>query len=105
MRCKRLWGALALLLAVAGGCKQRCFMTEADFNRLGTTVVDSTMELNPELSYRPLNPLCPPPPTLNNLDRKVRFLSLAEAIAVALEQGTVGQPSLLFPGTSQDNLV
>ncbi len=105
MRCKRLWGALALLLAVAGGCKQRCFMTEADFNRTETTKVQSFMELSPELSYKQLNPLCPPPPTLNNLDRKVRFLSLAEAIAISLEQGTVGQPSLLFPGTAQDNLV
>ena len=45
------------------------------------------------------------PPTLDNLDRKVRFISLAEARAIALEQGTVGQPSLLFPGVRLDNLV
>jgi hypothetical protein len=45
------------------------------------------------------------PPTLHNLDRKVRFISLAEARAIALEQGTVGQPSLLFPGVGLDNLV
>jgi hypothetical protein len=36
---------------------------------------------------------------------RVRFLSLAEARAIALEQGSVGQPSLLFPGIDLDHLV
>jgi hypothetical protein len=40
---------MALLLAVAGGCKQRCFMTEADFARTTTSTLDH-LELNPELS-------------------------------------------------------
>lgn len=35
---------------------------------------------------------------------RVRFLSLAEARAIALENGTIGQPSLLFPGVGLDNL-
>jgi outer membrane protein TolC len=38
-------------------------------------------------------------------DVKVRFLSLAEARAIALKQGTVGQRSLLFPGIGLDCLV
>src|SRR5262249_41146294 len=46
-----------------------------------------------------------PPMTLHNLDRKVRFISLAECIALSLEHGRIGQPSLLFPGTAQDNLI
>jgi hypothetical protein len=44
------------------------------------------------------------PPNLYNLDRKVRFLSLAEARAIALEHGSVGQPSLLFSGIGLDNV-
>ncbi len=36
---------------------------------------------------------------------RVRFLSLAEARAIALENGHLGQPSLLHPGVGLDNLV
>src|SRR5215467_1393029 len=79
-------------------------MNEDDFNRTTTTLMDN-MELKPDLPDHPLTEMVGPPPTLNNLDRKIRFISLAECVAIALEQGTVGQPSLLFPGTSQDNLV
>jgi outer membrane protein TolC len=107
MHCKRLWGALILLLllAVVGGCKQHCFMTEEDFNRTTTTLMNEMSELAPDLGEHPITKPVPPPPTLNNLDRKVRFISLAECVAIALEQGTVGQQSLLFPGQAQDNLV
>ena len=45
------------------------------------------------------------PPKLYGFDRKVRFMSLAEARAIALENGRVGQSSLLFPGIGIDNLV
>ncbi len=38
-----------------------------------------------------------PPPRLDKPGKKVRFISMAEARAIALEQGTVGQPSILFP--------
>src|SRR5215204_7111010 len=103
MRCKRPLIALTLILALAGGCKQRCFMTEADFNRTTTTLLGNS-ELRPDLSTQPLISPSGAPPTLNNLERKIRFMSLAECIAIALEQGRVGQPSLLFPGTAQDNL-
>ena len=37
------------------------------------------------------------PPTLNNLDRKMRFMSLAEAVAIALEQGTRRPAQLAVP--------
>jgi hypothetical protein len=40
------------------------------------------------------------PPTLDKPGKKVRFISLVEARAIALEHGTVGQPSLLLPGIS-----
>src|SRR5262249_7590179 len=45
------------------------------------------------------------PPTQYDLERKIRYLSLSEAVSIALEQGTVGQPSLLFPGIGLDNLI
>lgn len=95
--------ALMLILALSGGCKQRCFLTEQDFNRTQTTVLNG-MEASPDLSYKPLHEAGDAPPTLNHLERKIRFLSLAEAISISLEQGTVGQGSLLFPGQGIDNL-
>jgi outer membrane protein TolC len=104
MRWKRFWATLAVLLAAMSGCKQRCFLTESSYNRTVTTLLDGS-ELHPDLSAQPLTEPVGAPPTLENLDRKVRFISLAECVAIALEQGTVGQPSLLFPGTALDNLV
>ncbi len=104
MRWKLLCAALASIFAVTSGCKQRCFMTEADHNRTVTSLLEGTEDM-PDLSARPaINP-SPPPQTLRDFDRKVKFISLAECIARALEHGRIGQPSLLFPGTAQDNLV
>ena len=74
MRSKLLWTTLALLLAVASGCKQRCFMTEADWERTVTTRLDGD-ELRPDLSAQPLITPSPPPQTLRDLERKTRFLS------------------------------
>lgn len=95
---------MALLLSVVSGCKQRIFMTEQDYQHTVTSTLEG-QELHPDLSTTPMINPSGTPMTLRNLDRKVRFISLAECIAIGLEQGRVGQPSLLFPGTAQDNLV
>ncbi len=99
-----MWSLLALTLAVNAGCKQRGFLTEADQNHTTTTLLDG-MQNRADLVAQPIIPSVKAPPTLDDLDRKVRFISLAECVALSLEQGRVGQPSLLFPGTAQDNLV
>jgi outer membrane protein TolC len=99
-----MWGLLALVLAVNAGCKQRAFLTETDQNDTTTTLLDH-MQSKADLVAKPLIQPVNAPPTLDDLDRKVRFISLAECIALSLEQGRVGQPSLLFPGTALDNLV
>jgi outer membrane protein TolC len=104
MRWKFLGFTVALLLLVSSGCKQRIFMTEQDYQHTVTSTLEG-QELNPDLSTTPMINPSGTPMTLRNLDRKVRFISLAECIAIGLEQGRVGQPSLLFPGTAQDNLV
>jgi outer membrane protein TolC len=104
MRWKSLLGALALLLAAFSGCKQKAFMTAAQFNRY-KELVPANLESNPNVDAQPTIPPCHAPPSMWDLDRKIRYLSLAEAVSIALEQGTVGQPSLLFPGISLDNPV
>jgi outer membrane protein TolC len=104
MRWKSLCGGIALLLAGTAGCTHRVFMPEDQYNQVQTDLVNQ-LDKKPDLPCHPITPITAPPPTLYDLDRKIRFLSLAEAVAIALEQGTVGQPSLLFPGIGLDNLV
>jgi outer membrane protein TolC len=95
---------LTLLLTILVGCKGRVFLTEDQLN-IYKGPVPANLQENPNVGTTPTIPLTNPPPTLYNLDRAIRYLALAEAIAIALEQGTVGQPSLLFPGVGLDNLV
>jgi outer membrane protein TolC len=105
MRWKSSMGILALLLAATVGCKQRVFMTEQQMDTY-SLMVPSNLATNPNAGCEPTIPLVDAPPTLYNLERfRIRYLALAEAIAIALEQGTVGQPSLLFPGIGLDNEV
>jgi outer membrane protein TolC len=73
--------------------------------RLGSLAVLVLVALAPTAVVADPEPLHSAPPTLYNLDRKIRFISLAEARATALEQGHAGQPSLLFAGVRLDNLV
>src|SRR5262249_40605503 len=79
MRWKTLCWGVALLLAGAGGCKQRCFVPEGDFNvAQPSAMVSLKNEAKPALGCPPVIPPVPQPPSLANLDRKVRFISLAE---------------------------
>lgn len=43
------------------------------------------------------------PPTLDKPGKKIRYLSLAEARAIALEHVKLGQSSVVFPGIGLDN--
>ncbi|HTU21152.1 MAG TPA: TolC family protein [Gemmataceae bacterium] len=104
MGCKSFFGGLTLLLTILVGCKGRVFLTEDQLN-IYKGPVPSNLQENPNVGTTPTIPITNAPPTLYNLDRQIRYLSLAEAVSIALEQGTVGQPSLLFPGIGLDNLI
>jgi outer membrane protein TolC len=104
MRWKSWAGGLALLLTVVGGCKQKLFITEGDYAGMQVRLPDC-LEHRTDVQSEPTIPPTGAPPTVHDLDRPIKYLSLAEAVATALEQGTVGQPSLLFPGIGLDNLI
>jgi outer membrane protein TolC len=105
MRWKSRVGVLALLLAAMAGCKQRIFLTEEQVETYQGTV-PGNLAVNTQIGAEPVIPPVDAPETLFNLEKfKVKYLSLAEAIATSLEKGTVGQPSLLFPGVGLDNEV
>jgi outer membrane protein TolC len=88
---------LGLGLAVSGlvGCKQQLFKREADDQhyrnqalKLGS--LTPNLESDTSVSVQPGQWQMPTPPTVDNPDRPVRHLTLQEAIAIALEQGTTG---------------
>jgi hypothetical protein len=97
-------GGLTLLLTILVGCKGRVFLTEDQHNNYNGPI-PSDLQSNPNVGSSPTIGQPNAPPTLYNLDRAIRYLSLAEAVSISLEQGTVGQPSLLFPGIALDNLI
>ncbi len=107
MRWKTLVGGLALLAAVTAGCKQQCFIGECDYDhyRALTLGAPSNLDCNPSSIIATAGRDTRAPATVLDPDRPIRYLSLAEAISVALEQGTVGSQSVVAPGVGLDNLV
>jgi outer membrane protein TolC len=95
-------GGLALLLAIGAGCKQQCFLTEADFcnSHDGLAVLPHIDATGPACPNP--NAVVPEPPTIDSPEREICYLSLSEAFALALDHGTVGAG---ISGTASDTLV
>ncbi|MCS6851663.1 MAG: TolC family protein [Gemmataceae bacterium] len=95
---------LSLALASGLGCKQRLFISADDFATYHAHGLPPRIEADPN----PILPdvgFCPRPTTINDPERTPRYLSLAEAIAIALEQGNIGSESSLNPGFAAPELV
>jgi outer membrane protein TolC len=93
MRWKALTGGLALAVAAAGGCARTCYVTCEDVVNSSTLAASHMTEKDPNLSVEPTISQTPPPSNVSDPERKPRYMSLAEAIAISLEQGTVGNQS------------
>jgi outer membrane protein TolC len=89
-------------MAFALGCKQQCFLYECDsteaYRRLGLT---PQLENDPTPSIVPAVGSMPKPATINDSERPPHYISLAEAIALALENGDPGTQQL--NGTVNDD--
>src|SRR5437773_2091186 len=101
---KRTW--IAALLAVAlAGCTRQCYLKECDHAHIMNDLVGAVSEI-PEASdpciASAVHTGCTPATVLNP-DRPPRYISLAEAIARALDHGTVGSQAL--NGTGNDLLL
>jgi outer membrane protein TolC len=103
MRWITVVAGLALLMAVTVGCAKQCFLSECDYEhyrKLGLGL-PADLEANHVVTSEPgLADVVPKPSTVLDPDRKIRYMSLAEAISIALEQGTVGNIS--GPATLSD---
>ncbi len=94
MRWKKKIGALALMLATVAGCKQTYFITESERDHYRTLLplaLEKGGTPTPEPVIAEVNQ---PGATVDFPERKQRSMTLAEAISIALEQGTVGNLQL-----------
>lgn len=93
MRWKTVVLGLGLAAAATVGCKQQCYLTECDANAY-RNLMPANLEFNPDAAIVPSGSNVGAPPTVLSPEREARHLSLSEAIAMALESGTVGSPTL-----------
>jgi outer membrane protein TolC len=90
MRWKRVAVGLAVTFACISGCKQQCFLMECDYGHYKDIGLPPSVECDPNSWIKPAAQLVPPPPTVLDPERPPRFISLAEAVAMALENGRIG---------------
>jgi outer membrane protein TolC len=89
MGWKQVAAGLALAIAGVVGCARQCFLHECDaddYLKFGP----ANLECDPTKSIVPATAAVAVPSTVNDPDRKLRFLTLKEAMALALENGRVG---------------
>src|SRR5262245_20460754 len=91
MTCWKVW-AMGLALALACGCAQPCFLHEVDYEEFRHLHLPAA-ETDPKLAVTPPPVTVPEPTSVNDPERPPRYLTLAEAIAIALQQGNVGSTS------------
>jgi outer membrane protein TolC len=95
---------LALGLAVELGCQNQCYLTESDFRDTHGRGIPLNLEYDSSAAIVPSRGTVPEPTTVDETKREARYLSLREAIAVALENGTVGSQNPNTPGIIVDTL-
>jgi outer membrane protein TolC len=94
MRWKQVVVCLAVTFAAISGCKQQCFLYECDYQHYQDIGLPASVECDPKSDIPPIAHNIPAPPTILDPDRPPRFLSLAETIAMALEQGRIGSSNV-----------
>jgi outer membrane protein TolC len=100
---------VACLAGLAGaltGCSQQLFVTEADYKHYRDLMPDC-LHSDPQAAYRDLgHSQSPVPVTISNPEkRQPWYLSLQEAIALAVENGTEGLAQVRAAGQIQDDLL
>jgi outer membrane protein TolC len=92
MRWKAIISGLVLASVIAG-CKQQCFLPKCTWDRCQELAALPPLECNSD----PIPPehccMCAPGTVLDP-DRPPRYMSLKEAVAIALEHGNVGSQNL-----------
>ena len=90
------------LSLIASGCQKQCFLSESDFQHALAMGIPANLESDPGLAIVPSPGSVPAPTTVDDTKRPARYLSLREAIAIALENGNVGIQNPATPGLATD---
>ncbi|MBV9125874.1 MAG: TolC family protein [Planctomycetes bacterium] len=104
MRWKGVVVLMGLLSLACISCTRTCFMTPTDLNYAQDLGLPPHLECDPSASIVPAKDSTPSPATVEDTNRQIRYLSLREAIAIALERGTVGSQSPTAAGFASDAL-
>jgi outer membrane protein TolC len=94
------WIVLGVL--VGAGCRQQPFLIEPDYHDF--RALACPLHLEPAELVTPHPATTPPPTTVDDTQRPIRYMSLREAIAIALEHGFTGVQNPLAPGLANDSL-
>lgn len=86
--------AAFLMLGSLAGCKQQLYMTFEDYKAVSVAGLPKDLDTNPEISAPTSADGHSRPPTVDFPDRPIRYLTLSEAFAIALESGTRGSPGV-----------
>jgi outer membrane protein TolC len=96
--------AAGLALAVLNGCGQQNLLRPGDRDEV-FGMLHLPAHAAADAHTPPPDGLPDEPATVTNAEREPRFLSLMEAIALALQQGRIGSQSVRVPGLADDDLV
>jgi hypothetical protein len=88
MRWKKKLTAALLVCGGLAGCKQQLYMTLEDNRAVSVPGLPKDVADSPGVAAVPTAEGHFKPATVDDPDRPVRFLSLAEAFAISLETGT-----------------
>src|SRR5438445_426085 len=103
------WKAIvAMVLAVAAvpGCTKQCYLTEGDYHSYHDVELPANLEGTADMPVVADPGQSHAPTSVNDTRRATRYISLHEALAIALETGHVGSQTPAFPrGHAVDTLV
>jgi outer membrane protein TolC len=90
---------------MAAGCKQQMFLSKECFDQASSLLPPPEIENDFSVGNTPLTAATKAPPTLDDPDRPARHLTLREAFAIALENGSVSDLNgSTISGLVNDNL-
>jgi outer membrane protein TolC len=93
-----------ILLALAAGCGQQCFLSKEVFCQAHTNLLPESAETDAAILHKPLTTPEGAPPDVNYPDRPPRPMSLEEAIAISLENGLASNRTGPGSGLVDDTL-
>ncbi len=93
-RWKNKLAAALLIFGSLTGCTRQLYMTVDDQKAVSLAGLPSNLETDPDIVAPPNFDGHDKPPTVDYPDRPIRYMTLSEAFAIALESGTRGQTSV-----------